>query len=71
MANLSVLTPQEMDIFLFLFKDQSNPSMAAEIFISEKLIGFYVDYVQTIDGASMRLPGRRASTPEKKVETRD
>ena len=47
MANLSLLTPREMEVLLLLFAGPNKPFRAEEICISEKILIFYLDYVRT------------------------
>ena len=67
MANLSLLTPREMEILILLFAGRSKPFSAEEICISEKILVFYLDYVCTKMNPGVR-PIKGAWTPFLKRE---
>jgi DNA-binding CsgD family transcriptional regulator len=72
MANLSILTPREMEMLLLLFTGRSNRSSAAEIFISEKILAFYLDYIRTkMDAETHQMARTWKAWQESKTETRE
>jgi len=55
MANLSNLTPRELEILQLVIAGKTNKSIANEIYISEKTVEFHLDHIYTKVGARTRL----------------
>jgi len=55
MANLSDLTPREMEILQLVIAGKTNKAVASEIYISEKTVEFHLDNIYTKIGARSRL----------------
>ena len=55
MANLSDLTPREMEILQLVIAGHTNKSIAAEIFVCKKTVEFHLDHIYTKIGVRTRL----------------
>jgi len=55
MANLSNLTPRELEILQLVITGKTNKAIANEIYISEKTVEFHLDHLYTKLGARTRL----------------
>jgi DNA-binding CsgD family transcriptional regulator len=55
MANLSDLTPRELEILRLVIGGLTNKAIANEIYISEKTVEFHLDHIYTKIGARSRL----------------
>ena len=55
MANLSDLTPRELEIIRLVIAGRTNKAIACEIYISEKTVEFHLDHIYTKIGARSRL----------------
>ena len=55
MANLSDLTPREMEILQLVIAGKTNKAIASEIYISEKTVEFHLDHIYTKIGGRTRL----------------
>ena len=55
MANLSDLTPRELEIIQLVIAGRTNKAIANEIRISEKTVEFHLDHIYTKIGARSRL----------------
>ena len=55
MANISDLTPRELEILQFVITGKTNKTIAAEIYISEKTVEFHLDNMYTKIGVRTRL----------------
>ena len=55
MANLSDLTPRELEIIRLFIAGRTNKAIASEIYISEKTVEFHLDHIYTKIGARSRL----------------
>ena len=55
MANLSDLTPRELEILQLVVTGKTNKAIANEIYISEKTVEFHLDHLYTKIGARSRL----------------
>jgi two-component system, NarL family, response regulator len=55
MANISDLTPRELEILQFVIAGKTNKTIAAEICISEKTVEFHLDNMYTKIGVRTRL----------------
>ena len=55
MANLSDLTPRELEILQFAIAGKANKTIAAEICVSEKTVEFHLDNIYTKIGVRTRL----------------
>ena len=72
MANLSDLTPREMEILQLVITGKTNKAIANEIYISEKTVEFHLDHLYTKIGARSRLmAGIWALQQRIKAETRE
>ena len=54
-ANLSDLTPRELEILQLVIAGLTNKAIANEIYISEKTVEFHLDHIYTKIGARSRL----------------
>jgi hypothetical protein len=48
MASLYFVTPQEMEILLALFQPENEKPISAEMFMSEKLVELYLEYIPIV-----------------------
>lgn len=55
MANLSDLTPRELEILQLLIAGLTNKGIASEIYISEKTVEFHLDHIYSKIGVRTRL----------------
>ncbi len=55
MATLSDLTPREMEILQLVLAGRTNKAIAAEVFISEKIVEFHLDHIYTKIGLRTRI----------------
>ena len=55
MANLSDLTPREMEILQLVLAGKTNRAIANEIYISERTVEFHLDHIYTKIGVRTRL----------------
>lgn len=55
MANLTNLTPRELEILQLVIAGKTNRGIATEIYISEKTVEFHLDHIYTKIGARTRL----------------
>jgi DNA-binding NarL/FixJ family response regulator len=55
MANISDLTPRELEILQFVIAGKTNKTIAAEIYISEKTVEFHLDNIYTKIGVRTRM----------------
>jgi len=55
MANLSDLTPRELEILKLVIAGKTNKAIAGEIFISQKTVEFHLDHIYTKLGVRTRL----------------
>jgi DNA-binding NarL/FixJ family response regulator len=72
MANLSDLTPREIEILQLVLAGQTNKAIAAEIGICEKTVEFHLDNIYTKVGVRTRiLAGVWALQQGIEMETRE
>ena len=72
MANLSDLTPRELEILRLVITGLTNKAIANEIYISEKTVEFHLDHIYTKIGVRTRLmAGVWALQRGLSVETRE
>ena len=72
MANLSDLTPREIEILQLVIAGKTNRAIAREIYISEKTVEFHLENIYTKIGARTRLmAGIWAVQQGMEVETRE
>ena len=72
MANLSDLTPREMEILQLVLSGQTNKAIAAEISVSEKTVEFHLARIYTKIGTRTRiLAGIWAMQHGIRTETRE
>jgi len=55
MANLSDLTPRELEILQLVLAGYTNQAIAHEIYISKKTVEFHLDHIYTKIGVRTRL----------------
>jgi DNA-binding NarL/FixJ family response regulator len=55
MTTLSSLTPREMEILQLVVAGYTNKGIAAQMFISEKMVEFHLDNIYTKVGVHTRL----------------
>jgi len=55
MANLSALTPRELEILRFVIAGKTNKDIASEVCISQKTVEFHLDNIYTKIGVRTRL----------------
>ena len=55
MANLSDLTPRELEILQLVIAGKTNKAIAGEIYISVKTVEFHLDHIYTKIGGRTRL----------------
>ena len=55
MANLSDLTPREMEILQLVIVGKTNRAISSEIYVSEKTVEFHLARIYTKIGARTRL----------------
>lgn len=55
MANLSDLTPRELEILRLVIAGLTNKTIANEIYISEKTVEFHLDHIYNKVGVRTRL----------------
>jgi DNA-binding NarL/FixJ family response regulator len=55
MANLSDLTPRELEILQLLLTGKTNKAIAREIYISERTVEFHLDHIYTKIGMRSRM----------------
>lgn len=55
MADLSDLTPRELQILQLILAGKTNKAIANEIYISEKTVEFHLDHIYSKIGARTRL----------------
>ena len=55
MANISDLTPRELENLSFVVEGKTNKAIACEIHISLKTVGFHLDRIYTKIGVRTRL----------------
>ena len=55
MANLSDLTPRELEILQLVVAGKTNKAIASEIYISEKTVEFHLDHIYKKIGVRTRL----------------
>ena len=55
MANLSDLTPRELEILRLIIAGLTNKAIANEIYISEKTVEFHLDHIYNKLGVRTRL----------------
>jgi DNA-binding NarL/FixJ family response regulator len=55
MANLSDLTPRELEILRLVIAGLTNKAIANEIYISEKTVEFHLDHIYNKVGLRTRL----------------
>ncbi len=55
MANLSDLTPRELEILQLVIEGKTNKAIATQIYISEKTVEFHLDHIYTKIGVRTRL----------------
>ena len=55
MANLSDLTPRELEILQLVLKGKTNRAIASEIYVSERTVEFHLDNIYTKIGGRTRL----------------
>ena len=55
MANLSDLTPREIEILQLVLAGQTNKAIAAEICICEKTVEFHLNHIYTKIGVRTRI----------------
>ena len=55
MANLSDLTPREIEVLQLVLAGQTNKAIAAEICICEKTVEFHLNHIYTKVGVRTRI----------------
>jgi len=55
MANLTDLTPREMEVLQLVIAGKTNKGIASEIYISEKTVEFHLDHIYRKIGVRTRL----------------
>jgi DNA-binding NarL/FixJ family response regulator len=71
MANLSDLTPRELEILQLVLAGYTNQAIAHEIYISKKTVEFHLDHIYTkIGGRTRLMAGIWAIQHGLQVETR-
>jgi len=55
MANLSDLTPRELEILRLVIAGKTNKQIAREVFISKKTVEFHLDNIYSKTGKRTRL----------------
>jgi len=55
MANLSDLTPRELEILQLILTGKTNKEIAREIYISERTVEFHLDHIYTKIGVRTRM----------------
>ena len=55
MANLTNLTPRELEILQLVISGKTNRAISSEIYVSEKTVEFHLDHIYTKIGARTRL----------------
>ena len=55
MANLSDLTPREMEVLQLVMTGKTNKSIAKEIYVSEKTVEFHLENIYRKLGVQTRL----------------
>ena len=55
MANLSDLTPRELEILQQVIQGKTNRAIANEMYITERTVEFHLDHVYTKIGVRTRL----------------
>jgi DNA-binding CsgD family transcriptional regulator len=55
MANLSDLTPRELEILQLVLAGRTNKAIAIEIYISEKTVEFHLDHIYRKIGGRTRM----------------
>ena len=55
MANLSDLTPRELEILQLVIQGKTNRAIASEIGVSERTVEFHIDNIYTKIGARTRV----------------
>ena len=55
MANLTNLTPRELEILQLVIAGKTNRAISREIYISEKTVEFHLDHIYTKIGVRSRL----------------
>jgi DNA-binding CsgD family transcriptional regulator len=55
MANLSDLTPRELEILQLVLTGKTNRAIAGQISISERTVEFHLDHIYTKIGVRTRL----------------
>ena len=55
MANISDLTPRELEILQFVIMGKTNKTIASEIYISEKTVEFHLNNIYTKIGVRTRM----------------
>jgi DNA-binding NarL/FixJ family response regulator len=55
MANLSDLTPRELEILQLILTGKTNKQIAREMYISERTVEFHLDHIYTKIGVRTRM----------------
>jgi DNA-binding NarL/FixJ family response regulator len=55
MANLSDLTPRELEILQLILTGKTNKQIAREIYVSERTVEFHLDHIYTKIGVRTRM----------------
>jgi DNA-binding NarL/FixJ family response regulator len=55
MANLSDLTPRELEILQLVLTGKTNRAIAREVCLAERTVEFYLDHIYTKIGARTRM----------------
>ena len=63
MADLSFLTPHELETLLILLTGRRSKSVVSEFFVNERTVPLYLDYLSLKIASSPRLWTRRQTSP--------